>query len=214
MLNWFRRLMPREDSFFPMFDKHAGLLVQGAQSLRSMLDGGPAATKHFDDVLKYEDLADDITRDVFLAIRTNFITPFDRGDIKDLISGMDDAIDQMKKTAKAISLFEITTFEPEMQSMGDAILESARLVEQAVPLLSNIGAHAAKLNELCVEITRIEGRCDEIHEQGLKKLYQKSKSENPMEFIRGNEIYDHLEKSSDRFDDVANQIQGIVVEHV
>jgi predicted phosphate transport protein (TIGR00153 family) len=214
MLDWFRRLMPREDSFFPMFDKHAALLVKGAQSLRSVLDGGPAAAQHFNDVLRYEDEADEITREVFLGIRTSFITPFDRGDIKDLITGMDDAIDQMKKTAKAIALFEMTSFEPEMKAMGDAVLESARLVEKAVPLLSNIGANAARLNELCVEITRIEGRADEIHEQGLKRLYQKSKTESPMEFIRGNEIYDHLEKSSDRFDDVANQIQGIVVEHV
>jgi predicted phosphate transport protein (TIGR00153 family) len=214
MLHWFRRLMPRDDSFFPMFDAHAAILVKGAHSLRLMLDGGPAAPQHCEDVLKWEDKADEITRDVFLSIRTNFITPFDRGDIKDLITGMDDAIDQMKKTAKAITLFEMTSFAPEMQQMGDAILESARLVEKAVPLLSNIGANATTLNELCVEITRIEGRCDEIHEQGLKALYLRSKSENPMEFIRGNEIYDHLEKSSDRFDDVANQIQAIVVEHV
>ena len=160
MLNWFRRLMPRDNSFFPMFDKHARLLVRGAQSLRNMLDGGAAATEHLDDVLRYEQEADDITRDVFLSIRTNFITPFDRGDIKDLISGMDDAIDQMKKTAKAIALFEMTSFEPEMKAMGDAILESARRVEQAVPLLSSIAANASRLNELCVEITRIEGRCE------------------------------------------------------
>ncbi len=214
MLHWFRKLMPREDAFFLMFDKHAGVLVKGAQSLRQMLDGGAAATAHFNDVLRYEQEADDITRDVFLSIRTSFITPFDRGDIKDLISGMDDAIDQMKKTAKAIALFEMTSFEPEMKSMGDAMLESAQLVQRAVPLLSKIGVNAAELNELCLEITRIEGRADEIHEQGLRRLYQKSKTENPMEFIRGNEIYDHLEKGCDRFDDVANQIQGIVVEHV
>ena len=84
--------MPREETFFLMFDKHAGLLVKGAQSLRHMLDGGSAAAAHFNDVLRYEQEADDITRDVFLSIRTSFITPFDRGDIKDLISGMDDAI--------------------------------------------------------------------------------------------------------------------------
>lgn len=214
MLTWFRRLMPREDAFFPMFDNHAALLVKGAHSLRNMLDGGPEQQKHFDDVLRYEDEADAITRDVFLGIRTSFITPFDRSDIKDLITGMDDAIDQMKKTAKAIALFEITNFEQEMKKMGDGVLESAKLVKEAVPLLANIGSNAALLNELCIEITRIEGRCDEIHEQGLKKLYDRSKTENPMEFIRGNEIYDHLEKSSDRFDDVANQIQAIVVEHV
>ena len=127
---------------------------------------------------------------------------------------MDDTIDQMQKTAKAIALFEMTSFEPEMQAMGDATIESAKLVAQAVPLLNKIGTNAAQLNELCLQITRIEGRADEMHDKGLKLLYQKAKVGGPMDFIRGNEIYDHLEKGADRFDDVANQIQGIVLEHV
>jgi len=149
-----------------------------------------------------------------VGIRTSFITPFDRADIKNLITSMDDAIDQMQQTAKAIVLFEMTAFESEMQAMADAVVKCAELVQRAVPLLSNIGSNAAALNELCAQITRIEGQADDIHDAGLKKLYQKAKAGDPMEFVRGNEIYDHLEESVDRFDDVANEIQGIVIEHV
>jgi predicted phosphate transport protein (TIGR00153 family) len=158
--------------------------------------------------------ADDITREVMVAIRTSFITPFDRADIKNLITSMDDAIDQMQATAKAIVLFEMTSFEPEMQAMADAVVECAELVQRAVPLLASVGSNASTLNDLCLQITRIEERADDIHDRGLKSLYQKAKGGDPMEFVRGNEIYGHLEESVDRFDDVANEIQGIVIEHV
>jgi uncharacterized protein Yka (UPF0111/DUF47 family) len=131
-----------------------------------------------------------------------------------LITSMDDAIDQMQKTAKAIILFEMTSFEPEMRAMADAIVDCASLVSRAVPLLANIGLHVGQLNEICLQISRLEGRADDIYDQGLKALYERSKTGNAMEFVRGDEIYDHLEKSVDRFDDIANQIQAIVIEHV
>ena len=76
------------------------------------------------------------------------------------------------------------------------------------------GLSAASLNDICVQITRIEGQADEIHDCGLKSLYIKANAGDPMEFVRGNEVYNHLEESVDRFDDVANEIQGIVIEHV
>ena len=98
--------------------------------------------------------------------------------------------------------------------MADNIVDCAQLVARAMPLLANIGQHVGQLNEICLQISRIEGRGDEIHERGLKALYQRSKAGDPMEFVRGDEIYDHLEKSIDRFDDVANQIQAVVIEHV
>jgi uncharacterized protein Yka (UPF0111/DUF47 family) len=94
--------------------------------------------------LRYEEAADAITREVLVGIRTTFITPFDRGDIKDLITSMDDAIDEMQKTAKAIDLFELTTFEPDMRAMADAIVQCAHLVARAMPLLANIGQHAGQ----------------------------------------------------------------------
>ena len=214
MLQWFQWFMPRQELFFPLFEHHAEVLVAGARALREMLNGGGELSRRCGEVVAQEQKADDITREVMVGIRSSFITPFDRADIKNLITSMDDAIDQMQQTAKAIVLFEMTTFEPEMQAMADAVVECAELVQRAVPLLSNIGSNAASLNELCVQITRIEGRADDIHDRGLKKLYQRAKSGDALEFVRGNEIYDHLEESVDRFDDVANEIQGIVIEHV
>jgi predicted phosphate transport protein (TIGR00153 family) len=212
MLHWFQRLMPRQELFFPLFERHADVLLAGARALRDMLKGGDTS-RRCRDVMAQELKADDITRDVMVAIRTSFITPFDRADIKNLITSMDDAIDQMQQTAKAIVLFEMTSFAPEMQAMTDAVVECAELVQRAVPLLASVGSNASTLNELCLQITRIEERADDIHDRGLKKLYEKAKGGDPMDFVRGNAIYGHLEESVDRFDDVANEIQGIVIEH-
>jgi predicted phosphate transport protein (TIGR00153 family) len=214
MMDWFQRLLPHEHKFFPLFERHATAIAAAAAALRGMLDGGDRVANHCRTVMRQEEEADAITRDVLIGIRSTFITPFDRGDIKDLITSMDDAIDQMQKTAKAIILFEMTTFEPEMRAIADAIVECAQLVSRAMPLLANIGQHVGQLNEICLQVSRIEGRADETYDQGLKALYLLAKTGSAMDFVRGNEIYDHLEKSVDRFDDVANQIQAVVIEHV
>jgi predicted phosphate transport protein (TIGR00153 family) len=214
MLEWFHRLMPREHQFIGLFERHAAVLALAAQSLRHMLDGGDQVTRHCAEVVRREEEADEITRSVLHAVRSTFITPFDRSDIKNLITAMDDAVDQMQKTAKAIMLFEMTAFEPEMRAMADALVDCARLVERAIPLLGGISRNAGQLNEICLQITRLEGQGDEIHERGLKSLYARARTGDVLDFIRGNEVYDHLEKAVDRFDDVANQIQGVVIEHV
>jgi len=213
MLGWFQRLMPHTLLFFPLFERHATTATAAAEALRQMLDGAEQAAQHCRNVLHLEEEADGITREVLIGIRSTFITPFDRGDIKDLITSMDDAVDEMQKTAKAIMLFELTSFEPDMRAMADAIVQCAHLVARAMPLLSNIGQHAGQLNEICLQVTQIEGRGDEIHERGLKILYSRSKTGDPMDFVRGKEIYDHLEQVIDSFDDVCDQIQAVVIEH-
>jgi uncharacterized protein Yka (UPF0111/DUF47 family) len=118
MMQWFRRLMPREERFFEMFARHADAVVRGATELRGMLEGGAAVQRHYPAVLAAEDDADVVTREVVQAVRRTFVTPFDRGDIQTLIGRMDDTIDQMKKAAKAIVLFEMTAFDPELQRMA------------------------------------------------------------------------------------------------
>jgi len=214
MLQLFQRLMPSEHRFFDLFERHADVLRRESEALNAMLAGGDGLAQHCADVMRLEEEADEVTRDVLHAVRSTFITPFDRSDIQALITAMDDAADQMQKTAKAIVLFEVTEFEPEMQAMGAALAEGARLVERAVPLLSKISKNATELNEICLQITRIEGEADETYDRGLKALYQKTRAGAAMDFVRGNEIYDHLEKAVDRFDDIANKIQGVVIEHV
>ncbi len=213
MLSWFQRLMPQTLLFFPLFERHATTVTAAAMALQQMLAGGDHASQPYRDVMRLEEEADGITREVLIGIRSTFITPFDRGDIKDLITSLDDAIDEMQKTAKAIVLFELSSFEPDMREMADAIVQCAHLVARAMPLLANIGQHAGQLNEICLQVTQIEERGDAIHDRGLKILYERSKVGDPMEFVRGKEIYDHLEEVIDSFDNVCDQIQAVVIEH-
>ena len=214
MLRFFQALMPREEKFFHLFNDHARTLVDGAVALRDLLEGGAGVAEACGRIVAHENKADGIARDVLLGVRRTFITPFDRGDIKELIGQLDDAIDQMQKTAKAITLFEVTQFELQMRQMADIILRCAELTVEAVGLLSALQENAARINAITEEITRLEEQADELNDQGIKALYKKHKGSDAMGFIVGNEIYDHLEKVVDRFEDVANKISGIIIEQV
>ena len=212
-MRWFRALLPREDKFFDLFEAHARTIVEAAEELRSMLTGQDVE-KHCQRIVVLEDQADKITADVLLAVRKSFITPFDRGDIKDLVHSMDDAIDMMHKTVKTVRLFEQTSFDPLMQQMGDIIVDAAKLTAEAVPLLEKAGANANRLSVLAEQITRLEEQSDKLHEQGLKDLFLRHGRDNAMAYIVGSELYGELEKVVDRLEDVADEISGIVIEHV
>jgi predicted phosphate transport protein (TIGR00153 family) len=217
MLGWFQAIMPKEDKFFDLFEQHAALVVAGAEALRSLLKGGDGVENCRKQIFSLENQADEITRQVLVAVRRTFITPFDRTDIQDLISSLDDAIDQMNKTAKTIALFEVRSFEPQMQQMGEDALAAAKLVLDAMPLLRNIGKNAGALNSLTEQIVRVEERADELHDDGRKALFVANRSANAgngMNFTIGTEIYDHLEKVVDRLEDVANEINALVVDHL
>jgi uncharacterized protein len=214
MLRWFHALMPKEERFFELFVRHSEVVVGGAEALRAMLEGGESVPQHCALVMQREHEADDITRDVLMMLRRSFITPFDRGAIKDLITSMDNTIDQMQKTAKGIMLFDVRTFTPQQKEMADTIVAAAGLVRESIPLLQSVNSHAAHISTVAQQISELEGRADELHDQGLKQLYREQGKADAMAFIVGNEIYDHLEKVVDRFDDVGNAIHGIVLEHV
>jgi uncharacterized protein len=218
MLGWFQALMPKEERFFPLFEKHAAIVVAGAEALRGLLQGGDTIEAYCKQIFQREAEADDVTREVLIAVRRTFITPFDRSDIQHLITSMDDAIDQMNKTAKTIVLFEVHGFEPQMQQMGDIILESAKIVLEAVPLLSSIGTNAGRLGALTTQLITIEEQADDLYNRGLKALFLANRSQegqgNAMKFVVGSELYDHLEKIVDRFEDVAKEISSIVVDQL
>src|SRR5437868_1201372 len=215
MLGWFQALMPKEERFFELFLLHAQIVVAGAVALRGLLLGGDKVEQYCREIFDREAEADEITREILTAVRRTFITPFDRVDIQGLINSMDDSIDQMNKTAKVITLFEVRSFDPHMQQMGETILAAANLVAEAVPLLSSIGKNAGRLNTLTGKIIAIEDRADQLYDQGRKALFLANRQGgNAMSFIVGAEIYDHLEKVVDRLEDVSNEISALVIDHV
>jgi uncharacterized protein len=214
MLGWFQALMPRDERFFDLFARHAQTIVAGAEALRHMLEGGDKVAQCCQAVIAREREADRITREVMIAARRTFITPFDRGDIKDLITSMDDAIDQMQTTVKMITVFDMRTFTPRMREIGDAIVAAAALVAEAMPLLQSISNQVVRLSAISEELSQLEGRAEEIHDSGVRELYQLYGSSDPMAFVIGNEVYHNLEQVVDRFDDVADEISSVVLDHV
>lgn len=210
MFSWFQILMPQEDRFFDLFNRHAATIVEGAKALNAVLHGGGAEACH--KVMELENQADVITQDVLTLTRRSFITPFDRSDIQALITSLDDSIDQMKKTAKTITLFEVDEFEPTMAQMGDVIVETANKTVEAVALLKALRQEAHKANTVTEAIIKLEETADDLNNLGVKVLYNKHKHNNAMDYIVGAEIYNHLERVMDRFEDVANGINGISIE--
>jgi uncharacterized protein len=211
MFAWFQRVLPRKSDFFGMFEAHAATLVAAAEAMDKLVDGGPRK-EEIAEVERREHEADDIIRQVLTDVRRTFLTPFDRGAITSLIAAMDDAIDEMHSAAVAIDLYELNRFEPEMKQIVGMAVEAARLTAEAMPLMRNITKNGARLHTITEKIVQLEGAADDVHAAGLKKAFQ-ADSNNPMQFIVAREIYKHLERIADAFEDVANEIDGIVIDH-
>ncbi len=214
MLSWFQALMPKEERFFEFFSRHAELVVAGAEALEGLFQGGDRIEHYSRIIFEREAEADEVTREVMTAVRRTFITPFDRTDIQDLVSSLDDSIDQMNKTAKLITLYEVKSFDPQMQQMAAMAPMAAKLIRDAMPLLSSIGKNNAALHALTERIIDIEEKSDQLHDAGRKSLFLQNRDGNAMNFIIGIEVYDHLEKVMDRFEDVANEISALVTDHL
>ena len=212
MFAWFQRLLPRKGDFFGMFEAHAATLVAAATAMAKLVDGGTAHTEQIAEINRREHEADEIIREVLTSVRRTFLTPFDRGAITSLIGAMDDAIDEMQDTARAISLYELSSFEPEMRQMVGIIVEAADLTAEAIPMLRDITRNGTKLHDRTEKLVQLESRADVVHAAGLKKAFKEHKSD-PMQFMVAREIYKHLERIADAFEDVANEIDGLAIDH-
>ena len=214
MLGWFQALLPKEDNFFRLFDAHAVTLINGAEALRKVLEGGDEVPQWCQKIVDHEHEADAVAREVLFAVRRSFITPFDRSDIRGLTNSLDDSIDQMQKTAKVITLYDMRQFAPHMRELGDVAVQAAALTVEAVSLLPAMRRNHGRLNELTEKIARLESHSDDLYDAGMKALIEANRHGDAMAFLTGAEVYDHLEKVVDRFEDVANRINGVLVEHL
>jgi uncharacterized protein Yka (UPF0111/DUF47 family) len=215
MFAWFQRLLPKRGDFFELFDAHAAVTLRAAEATTRIFAGEGDIAALVAEVKDYEHQADDITRTVLQTVRVTFLTPFDRSAISGLINRMDDAIDAMDAALTAVSLYGIRSFAPDMHEMSKLMLEAARVSAEAMQLLRDVARNGPRLHELTERLVRLEGEVDGLHEQGLKRLFEKHHHEggDAMRFVVDREIYKHLEKISDAFEDVANEIDGVVIDH-
>lgn len=212
MFAWFQRLLPQRGDFFGLFEAHAATLVSAAEALQQLSMDGSSPHELLQRIQNSEHEADDIIREVLTAVRRTFLTPFDRGAITSLIGAMDDAIDEMLAAARAIDLYELRNLRPEMKQIVNFISEAAAVTAEAVPLLRDVSANGARLHQLTGRLVSLEGDADDIHAEGLRRAFQTARAD-PLQFAVAREVFKNLERVTDAFEDVANQIDGIVIDH-
>ena len=212
MLGWFQRLLPKTGDFFGMFEAHAAMLIAAADALQQLAADGGSTEKCLKTIQDREHVADDVIRDVLTTVRKTFLAPFDRGSITSLIGAMDDAIDEMLAAARAIDLYEVQQLRPEMKEIVGLIAEAAKITHEAIPLLRDVNRNGPRLHQLTERLVRLEGKADDVHAAGLKRAFQEARKD-PLQFAVSREILRHLERVTDAFEDVANQIDGIVIDH-
>ncbi|MBV9249546.1 MAG: DUF47 domain-containing protein [Acetobacteraceae bacterium] len=207
----FRSLMPRDERFIERFCEHARLIVPAAEAFRALMSDDGRAEEHVAEINRLEAAADQVTRETVLAIHQTFVTPFDRGQILDLITALDDTIDLMKDTSRRMMRYGVG-FTPEMQGMADCAVRAAKELHGGMPLLGDIDRSVEQLSAMSVAVRRIEGEADDLLDRGLRILFASDRS--PGYKLTVEKVYDLVEAVVDRCEDVVDVIDGIVVEQV
>jgi predicted phosphate transport protein (TIGR00153 family) len=210
ILGLVRALLPRNEAFVEQLCRHSKLVSEGAVQFRALLSADNAEAE-YQRLYRLEEEADDITREIVLAIHRSFITPFDRSRILDLIKALDDTIDLMKEAGLRIRLYGIT-YTPEMIQMADCAVRAASEIKEAMPLLDAIGRNVDRLNALQARIREAESEADGLLDQGLKQLFGSQVS--PGQKLTVEKVYDLIEAVVDRCEDVADVLAAITVEQV
>ena len=206
----FGRLLPRETSFFDHFEKHADLSMMGAKEFLSLVATGANIQTKASRIHEIEHETDVITHHCVEALHKTFITPLDRDDIHRLISKMDDIMDQIDAAAERINLYGVKEMTPEVKDFADILVRATEQVKVAVKGLRDM-KHSAEVLKACIDINRLENEADVILRNALARLFKEEK--NAVTIIKWKEIYEALEDATDVCEDVANIIEGIILEH-
>jgi predicted phosphate transport protein (TIGR00153 family) len=206
----FSRFMPREGKFFDLFNEHAALILEGSRELAALMASGDDLERRARNVESIEKRGDKITRSTIELLHKTFITPIDRDDIHQLISEMDNILDLIEDSAQLVFLYDVRVLSPDAQKLADICVECCEKVKAAVGLLSNMDNGDAIMN-ICQEIDRLESDADHVMRAAIGRLFRDE--ENVKELIKLRTVYEHLETITDRCEDVANIIQGIVIEN-
>jgi len=206
-----QRLMPKSDDFFSDFEAQAAAVVEGAILLKALLDDFTDVPRKCQAIKDVEHRADDITHRAFARLHTQFITPFDRSEIHRILSRIDDVLDLADAAAERLGLYDIDVVLPEARELAGVLVEQSRKMEEAVKGLRNMKKDPQRILEACKEMNALENQADTITRQTMAKLFKRGN--DPLTVMKWKEIIDLIEDATDRAEDVANVIEGIVLEH-
>jgi predicted phosphate transport protein (TIGR00153 family) len=201
------RLIPREERFFDDFVALAEQIQRGAALLLEMLAPDQPLWDKADEIKEVEHKCDFLTHQVIQRLHRTFVTPLDREDIHSLARSLDDVMDAIDASAAIIRLYHITTVRPDARELGRIIFASTEQVVKAMKALERRTGVA----ETAVEINRLENEADRAHQVAVRALFEQER--DPIVIIKWKEILDFLEDATDRCEDVANVLEGVVVKH-
>ncbi len=206
----FGRLMPKEGRFFDYFNDHASLVVEGAHELHALLTDMGSREAHAQNVSAIEKRADKITHETIHLLHQTFVTPLDREDIHKLISRMDDILDLMEDVAECVVLYDVRDVPDAARKLAEICVACTEKVKQAVGQMSNLD-NAQSILKICNEIDQLESEADRVLRSAMSKLFRDEP--DTRQLIKLKAIYELLETVTDRCEDTANVIEGIVLEN-
>ena len=205
-----KRLLPRQLGFFDLFDQAAAKSVEAARTFEQMVSEMANVEADGRRIKEIETEADQIAHRTLELLHTTFITPLDRNDIHRLVSRMDDVLDFIEAASERIYLYEIRTISPAVRDLARVLVAQTETLQRAVSGLRDLGKPRT-LVDACIEVNRLENEADALLRKAVAALFKSG--EGPLEVIKWKEIYEMLETATDRCEDVADVIEGIVLEH-
>jgi len=201
-------LIPKEEKFFVLFKEMTTNIIEGARLLKEMMD-------HFDDpqgsqkkIKDVEHKGDHITHDIIKKLNKSFVTPLDREDIYALSAALDDILDLIDASAQRFVMYNVEKPTQEAKELTFIILKSCEAVAKGVAQLGGKFEHIA---EYCVEVNALENEADRVCREAVSRLFDEEK--DPIQLIKWKEIYETLERATDKCEDAANILESVVVKN-
>ena len=212
----FGRLLPREGNFFELFNEHGAYIAAGAEAFMAMVrnyDDLELREKHAREVIAAEQAADKITAEVHRLLHRTFITPLDRDQIHRLINAMDDVLDLLQDSSEVMSLYDLQHLSTDVVRLSEISVRCCSRVQHVLTLLPKLkdADVAESVLKTCEEIDQLESDADRVMRSAMSALFREEP--DTRQLIKLKAVYEHLESISDRCEDVANLVEGIVLEN-
>jgi uncharacterized protein len=201
-------LIPRDEKFFIMFKEMTRNIIDGAELLKDMLDNFEDPLTSQRRIKDVEHKGDSLTHDIIKKLNKSFITPFDREDIYALTAALDDILDLIDASAQRIVMYNVEKPTPEAKELAFIILKSCQTIDKAVGIL---GGKLEPIAEYCVEVNAMENEADRVCREAISRLFDEEK--DPIQLIKWKEIYETLERATDKCEDAANILESVVVKN-
>jgi predicted phosphate transport protein (TIGR00153 family) len=201
-------LIPKEEKFFALFKEMTVTIIEGANLLKDMMDNfvDPAASQRR--IKDVEHKCDQLTHDIIKKLNKSFVTPFDREDIYALSSALDDIMDLIDASSQRFLMYNVEKPTPEAKELAFIILKSCQTIDKAVGIL---GGKLEPIAEYCVEVNALENEADRVCREAISKLFDEEK--DAIQLIKWKEIYETLERATDKCEDAANILESVVVKN-